>query len=120
MIRIILGVAFKVLETVFKKIAEESQKAETGCEKLKTKCRKKKGRGRLGLCKDFILTLVAQGYSDSAGGTVANANFSKIGSRNFKRLRKGISSFLHRPQQPPRCDKVEKTIHCYCFESLAR
>jgi hypothetical protein len=42
MIKIIFGVAFKVLETVFKKIAEKSQKAETGCSKLKTKCKKNK------------------------------------------------------------------------------
>jgi hypothetical protein len=42
MIKIVLGVAFKVLETVFKKVAENSQKAETGCAKIKDKCKKKK------------------------------------------------------------------------------
>jgi hypothetical protein len=42
MIKIFLGVAFKVLETVFKKGTENSQKAETGCAKLKTKCKNKK------------------------------------------------------------------------------
>jgi hypothetical protein len=42
MIKIFLGVAFKVLETVFKKVAENSQKAENGCAKIKDKCKKKK------------------------------------------------------------------------------
>jgi hypothetical protein len=42
MFKIIFGVAFKVLETVFKKVAENSQKAENGCAKIKDKCEKKK------------------------------------------------------------------------------
>jgi hypothetical protein len=40
MIKIVLGVAFKVLKTVFKKIAQDSQKAETNCMKVKNKAKK--------------------------------------------------------------------------------
>jgi hypothetical protein len=42
MIKIFLGVAFKVMETVFKKVAENSQKAENKCAQAKEKCKKKK------------------------------------------------------------------------------
>jgi hypothetical protein len=44
MIKIILGVAFKIMETVFKKVAKNSQKAETGCAKIKDKCKKKRNK----------------------------------------------------------------------------
>jgi hypothetical protein len=42
MFKIILGVACKILGTVFEKVAENSQKAKTGCAKIKDKCKKKK------------------------------------------------------------------------------
>jgi hypothetical protein len=41
MLKIVLGVAFKVLETVFKKAAKNSQKSESGCSKIKDKCKQK-------------------------------------------------------------------------------
>jgi hypothetical protein len=40
MVKIILGVAFKVLKTVFKKIAQDSQKPEVSCIKIKNKAKK--------------------------------------------------------------------------------
>ncbi|MDR1208499.1 MAG: hypothetical protein LBJ89_04050 [Holosporales bacterium] len=41
MFKIIFGVAFKILEAVFNKVAANSQKAETGCSRIKNKYKNK-------------------------------------------------------------------------------
>jgi hypothetical protein len=41
MLKIVLGVVFKVLKKVFEKAAKSSQNAETKCAKINDKCKRK-------------------------------------------------------------------------------